>query len=65
MGSYQVYATKQAAWSSSGKRPTRPQWHLLGPAIWAVMGLTRRQCQPYGQAIATYKRMNLAGQPAA
>lgn len=29
------------------------------------MGLTRRQCQRYGQAIAIYKRMNLAGQPAA
>src|SRR5690242_14080993 len=26
------------------------------------MGLTRRQCQPYGQTIAVYQSMNLAGQ---
>src|SRR5215831_11326483 len=33
MACHQADAAEQAAWRSSGKRPTCPQRHLLGPAI--------------------------------
>jgi transposase len=33
MDCHQADATEQAAWRSSGERPSRPQWHLLGLAI--------------------------------
>jgi hypothetical protein len=33
MGCHQADAAEQAAWRSSGERPTCPQWHFLGLAI--------------------------------
>src|SRR6516162_9727333 len=33
MGYHQADAAQRAAWRSSGKRPSCPQWHLLGLAI--------------------------------
>jgi hypothetical protein len=30
-------AAEQAAWSSSGKRPSCPQWHLLGLAKFGIL----------------------------
>jgi len=37
MGSYQANAPEQAAGRATGERPARPQWHLLGLAIWGTV----------------------------
>ena len=37
MGCHKADAAKQAAWRSSGKRPSCPQWHLLGLAIGSTL----------------------------
>src|SRR5215813_8799188 len=37
MDCHKADAAEQATWRSSGERPTCPQWHLLGLAIWSTL----------------------------
>src|SRR5882762_4949901 len=37
MDCHETDAARQAAWRSSGKRPSCLQWHFLGLAIWSAL----------------------------
>ena len=51
MDRHKADAAQQATWRSSGKRPPRPQWHLLGPTIWAPWRDLPDNFGPYANSI--------------
>src|SRR5215472_7515721 len=61
MACHQADAAEQAAWRSSGKRPTCPQRHLLGPAIRAPWRDLPDHFGPYTTRYNRFVRWRRAG----
>jgi transposase len=51
----------EAARSSTGERPSRSQWHLLGVAIWSTLARSARQFRSLYHLLQPFVRWRRAG----
>jgi transposase len=61
MDCHKADAAEQAAWRSSGERPTCPQWHLLGPPIRSTWRDLPAAFGPYTTCYNRFVRWRRAG----
>jgi len=62
MGRHRAHAAEQAARRSTGERPSRSQWHLLGVAIWCTLARSARQFRsPTPTCYSRFVRWRRAG----
>src|SRR5947209_19714974 len=61
MDCHQADAAEQAARRTTSKRPSRPQWHLLGLAIWSAVARPSNKLRPYTTCYNRFVRWRRAG----